>query len=378
MISRRPGSIVELGELSGESPTDMVRVATRGAANPMAGQPDLGMAFWLFGLAAMVLGQVLLGGITRLSESGLSIMEWAPIMGVVPPLSDAEWQRVFAIYRQTGEYRLVNPDIDLEGFKTIYWWEYIHRLWARFLAVAFLLPFVWFWLKGRLTGAWPWRLAAIFALGALQGLVGWIMVASGFSDRTDVSQYRLTFHLLLALLIYALLLWSAFAMSWRTSVPGDGLSVSVNLRRHGWFLIGLLAAEIGMGGLVAGLDAGLIYNTFPLMGAGLVPVEIGFVEPWWLDPLENPATAQFLHRWLALVVLLVGLALCWRALRRPPGNDPAATVLAMLLLVQVALGIATLLLVVPLSIALTHQACAFLLFGNALYLVHRWQGQRGD
>jgi len=378
MISRQPAPIGEIGKLVRAGHADPERVTTHNAAESSAGTPDLAIVLWLFGLAAMVLGQVLLGGITRLSESGLSIMEWAPIMGVLPPLSESEWQRIFAIYRQTGEYRLINADIDLEGFKTIFWWEYAHRLWARCLALAFLVPFAWFWIKGRLTGAWPWRLGLIFALGALQGLAGWIMVASGFSDRTDVSQYRLAFHLLLALLIYALLLWSAYTMAWRTMVPADGWPASASLRRHGWFLVGLLAAEIGMGGLVAGLDAGLIYNTFPLMGAGLVPGEIGFVDPWWLDPLENPATVQFLHRWLALAVFILGLVLCWRAWRQAANIDPATIVLILLLFGQVALGIATLLLAVPLAIAVTHQACAFLLFGNALYLVHRWQEPSRD
>ncbi len=327
----------------------------------------------------MVLGQVLLGGITRLSESGLSIMEWAPIMGALPPHSEAEWSRIFEIYRQTGEYRLVNSDLDLAGFKAIFWWEYIHRLWGRGLALAFVLPFAWFWARGGLTPYWRWRLAAIFALGALQGLMGWVMVESGFSDRADVSQYRLVLHLLLALLIFGALLWSALSMAWPAPRPTDPAQVGT-LRRHGWVLVSLLAVEIGLGGLVAGLDAGLIYNSFPLMGSDWVPAEIGFVDPLWRDPFENAATAQFLHRMMALMVMVVGLLLCLRLWRQPEalgaGGVRSVSILVLLLLGQAGLGILTLLLLVPPPVALAHQAGAFLLFGMALFLVHRQSGRQ--
>jgi cytochrome c oxidase assembly protein subunit 15 len=296
------------------------------------------IGLWLLGLAAMVLVQVLLGGITRLSESGLSIMEWAPILGALPPFSEAEWRRLFEIYRQTGEYRLANPDLDLAGFKTIFWWEYVHRLWARCLAFAFILPFAWFWMKRWLETGWRWRLLAILALGALQALVGWVMVASGFSERTDVSQYRLVIHLLLALLIYALLLWSGFSLINLASMEGKPARLAA-LCRHGWILVAFLALEIGFGGVVAGLDAGLIYNTFPLMGNTLLPGEIGYIDPWWRDPFENPVTAQFLHRTLALVVIATGLALCWRAWREHESQRAGAFSLAALLLVQVGLGL---------------------------------------
>jgi cytochrome c oxidase assembly protein subunit 15 len=209
------------------------------AARPATAERTVGL--WLLGVAGMVLLQVMLGAITRLTDSGLSIMEWKPIMGAIPPLSDAEWQRVFRIYQGIAEYHQVNAGMTLDGFKSIFWWEYFHRLWGRLIGVAFLIPFVWFWVRGHLRGRKVGRLAAIFVLGGLQGLMGWIMVASGFADRTDVSQYRLVAHLLLALVIYGALLWSALDLLYPARVRVQPPAHRV-LRRHGWIMLAVITA----------------------------------------------------------------------------------------------------------------------------------------
>ncbi len=338
---------------------------------------DRAIGRWLLVLSAMVLFQVVLGAITRLTDSGLSIMEWRPILGAVPPLNDAEWQRVFAIYRRIAEYKLVNAGMSLEEFKSIFWWEYLHRLWGRLIAVAFLLPFLWYWARGSLRGRRAGRLLAIFALGGLQGLMGWIMVMSGFAERTDVSQYRLVAHLMLALLIYGLLLWQALNLLQPAALwPAD--AERGTLRRHGRIMTALIVLEIAIGGFVAGLDAGLIYNNFPMMGEHWIAPDLFFQSPWWVNFTENPATVQFLHRLTAGFVAISLISLVVRARR---SDLPAALkrrfyYLPFGLLLQAALGIATLMLVVPLPLAVAHQAGAFLLFTLGLYALHGLKTRR--
>ncbi|MGH6891278.1 MAG: COX15/CtaA family protein, partial [Dongiaceae bacterium] len=242
-----------------------VQTAPIGAATARPAVLDRALGRWLLLLAALVLVQVVLGAVTRLTGSGLSIMEWRPIMGAIPPLNEAEWQRVFDLYRQIAEYKLINAGMSLEAFKSIFWWEYAHRLWGRLIGVVFLAPFLWFWLRGHLRARWMGRLIAIFALGGLQGLMGWIMVASGFADNTDVSQYRLVAHLLLALAIYGALLWSAFD-ALEPQLPVAQVPAQNVLRRHGWIMTAIIGLEIAVGGFVAGLHGGLVYNNFPMMG----------------------------------------------------------------------------------------------------------------
>ncbi|MEZ5832476.1 MAG: COX15/CtaA family protein [Dongiaceae bacterium] len=326
---------------------------------------------WLSGLAATVLVQVMLGAITRLTGSGLSIMEWQPIMGAIPPLSEVEWQRVFALYQQIAEYKLVNAGMTLDAFKSIFWWEYFHRLWGRLIGVAFLLPFLWFWFRGQLRGGAARRLIAIFALGGLQGLMGWIMVASGFEDRTDVSQYRLVLHLLLALAIYAALVWSALDMLYPSRTRLDAADHRT-LRRHGWIMMAVITLEIALGGFVAGLHGGLVYNNFPMMGDHLIAPDLFSQSPWWTNFFENPVTAQFMHR---LTAGLVAIALVWLVVRARRIDLPRAAktrfyYLPFGLLGQATLGIATLMLVVPLPLAVAHQAGAFILFTLGLYALH--------
>src|SRR5262245_58466776 len=325
---------------------------------------------WLLGLAGMVLVQVMLGAITRLTGSGLSIMEWSPLMGAIPPMSEAEWHRVFGLYQQIAEYKLVNAGMALDEFKSIFWWEYFHRLWGRLIGVVFAVPFLWFWVKGYLRG-FAARLLAIFVLGGLQGLMGWIMVASGFADRTDVSQYRLVSHLLLALVIYGALLWSALDMLYPARVRAQP-PVYRLLWRHGWIMLAVITLEIAIGGVVAGLDGGFVYNNFPMMGEHWIAPDLFAQSPWWANFFENPVTAQFLHRLAAGFVAIALISLVVRARRAGLGADMKRRFyyLPFGLLGQAMLGIATLMLVVPLPLAVAHQAGAFILFSLGLYALH--------
>lgn len=332
---------------------------------------DRAVGLWLLVCSAMILAMAVIGAITRLTESGLSIMEWAPVMGAIPPLSDAEWQRVFALYRQIPEYQQINAGMSLEEFKTIFWWEYIHRLWGRLIGLVFAVPFIWFLLRGSLKRDLIPHLVAMFLLGGLQGGLGWYMVASGFADRTDVSQYRLTAHLLLAIAIYAYILWVAF----RLLAPAPAASPAADLtglRRWTVALVGLIALTIASGGFVAGLNAGLIYNTFPLMDGDWVPADYVTVSPFFLNFFESIAAVQFNHRALAMLTTALTIAL-WLWSRRLELSDEAETAFNLLLIgvaIQVALGISTLLLVVPIWLGALHQAGAILLLSLALWVLH--------
>ena len=321
--------------------------------------PCRAVTVWLVFMACAVAAMVSIGGITRLTESGLSMVEWRPLIGWLPPLSEAEWQRVFALYRETPEFRQVNFSIDLDGFRAIFWWEYVHRLWGRLLGVFFILPLVWFWLRGRIDRALGPRLALLLALGALQGLIGWWMVRSGLADRPDVSAARLAVHLGMALLIFALLVWTVLGRI-RPQAGSRPLSA--------WLLLGLIALAIVSGALVAGNNGGLIYNTFPLMGGELVPADYRSEPGWIADALENPVAAQFHHRLLAVAALLAVVAAWLRA-----GAFRARTGEHLLLaaaLLQAGLGLATLLAVVPLGLAALHQFGAVLLLAAALVRTH--------
>jgi cytochrome c oxidase assembly protein subunit 15 len=330
---------------------------------------DRAVGVWLLVCCAMVFGMVLLGGITRLTGSGLSIMEWKPIMGAIPPLTTSEWNRVFALYQQIAEYKHVNAGMTLEEFQGIFWWEYLHRLWGRTIGVAFLLPFVWFLAKGYLRRPFVPRLAAMFALGALQGFVGWFMVASGFEDRVDVSQYRLVLHLALALFIYAFMFWSALDLLQPARLAGSGAK---EMSRHCILMLGLIALEICLGGLVAGLHGGLIDNNFPMMGDHFIATGMFAREPWWSNFTENPETAQFLHRLCAGVVAVALISLVVRARNRALPRDVKFRVYALpfALAGQAVLGIATLMLMVPVPLAVAHQAGAIVLLSFSLFALH--------
>jgi cytochrome c oxidase assembly protein subunit 15 len=326
---------------------------------------------WLYAIAVLVFAMVLVGGATRLTESGLSITEWQPVMGVVPPLNDAQWHTEFEKYQTIPQYRQLNSGMNLAAFQTIYWWEWTHRLIGRAIGFAFALPFAWFlwcgWIPQRKRAA----LWVILGLGALQGAIGWWMVASGLADRVEVSQYRLAAHLVLACLIYAAVLWTAS----RWDDEGPSLSLARATKTDRWILVrcgavGLLALvllQIYLGALVAGLRAGYAYNTWPLIDSSLVPqgARLFFDVPFWRNFFENPLTVQFDHRvlgyaiWLLALFHLFNVASLTKASMTKAGPLLAGVAfLATAVTVQAALGIWTLLAVVPLPLALMHQAMA--------------------
>jgi heme a synthase len=324
---------------------------------------------WLLAVAALVFVLVSVGGATRLTGSGLSITEWQPIMGVVPPLSDAAWQEAFEKYRQIPQYQYVNRGMSLDAFKRIFWWEWTHRFLARFVAVAFAVPLLFFWATGRLSRAHLPRLAGLLALGGLQGAIGWYMVRSGLAERIDVSQYRLALHLWLAILIFAGLLWTALSLGPRRL---QAASVHPAHRRTAAVIVGLIFLQIVAGAFVAGLKAGAGYNTWPLMDGRWVPRGLGAMSPWWANLFENATTVQFNHRLLAYALVAV---VVWHALRLWHGTtDPLIRVsgaaVAGAALAQVALGIWTLLAQVPLSLGLAHQAGAVVVLGLAVWHLH--------
>src|SRR5262249_11709696 len=308
---------------------------------------------WLWAVAALVIALVLVGGATRLTESGLSIVEWRPVTGVLPPVSDAAWQAEFQKYQTIPQYTQRNAGMSLETFKTIYWWEWTHRLLGRLVGAAFLLPFLFFLWRGAIEPGLRGRLWLIFGLGALQGAVGWWMVASGLAERAEVSQYRLATHLLLACLILAALVWTASRLT-RPAAPAPG---RIRLTAVGLVVLTLL--QIYLGALVAGLRAGLIYNTWPLIDGAFVPdaARLWFVHPLWRNVFENTLTVQFDHRMVAYLLLGVALlhALDARAAR---AGARSALVLAVAVILQALLGIITLISTAPLGLALLHQAGA--------------------
>lgn len=327
---------------------------------------------WLVACAAMVFAMAVIGAITRLTESGLSMVEWRPLIGALPPLSEAEWQRVFDLYRDTPEYRLKNAGMDLAAFKTIFFWEWFHRLWGRLIGLVFALPLLALWLTGRVgrVGHVPhlgWKLAGLLVLGGLQGVMGWVMVQSGLIDRPSVSQYRLAAHLGLAFLIFGLLLWLAWRLFEDPAAPAAAPTPRP-VRGHLWGTVAMAATTVLWGALVAGLDAGLAYNTWPLMDGRLLPPEASSLTPWWLNPLENTAMVQFVHRWLAIATAAAVLALAVSVRRRRVAPRVRRTVdlAAAMVLVQVALGVATLLTRVWIPAAALHQAGALVLIALLL------------
>ena len=314
---------------------------------------------WLLAIAAMIFAMVVVGGATRLTGSGLSITEWNPIMGAIPPLTEVDWQIAFEKYKLSSQYRLQNSGMSLGDFQFIFWWEWAHRFLGRAIGVVFFVPFAIFVTLSMLPKrVWP-KLLGLFILGGLQGALGWYMVASGLVDRVSVSQYRLAAHLTFAAILFAFTIWSYFSL----------------YRRHKWLgevaqylalsLTGLVLLQIAAGGFVAGLDAGQGYNTWPLMDGALIPSGLGAAQPWWSNLFENALTVQFDHRILAYLVFIgaVSLVLLTRSM--------ASLWLLAAVLAQVALGITTLLLHVPLPAALLHQAGAMVVLAAAVWNLSR-------
>jgi cytochrome c oxidase assembly protein subunit 15 len=321
---------------------------------------------WLLAVAALVFLMVSIGGATRLTGSGLSITEWQPIVGTLPPLSQADWLEAFAKYRQIPQYEHVNRGMSLEAFKAIFWWEWTHRFLGRLVGAAFLLPFLYFLASGRITRTLAVRLAGIFALGALQGAVGWYMVRSGLADRIDVSQYRLALHLGLAVLIFGALIWVALSLEGRKAQAR-----ATHAGAAGGIVL-LVFVQVLLGALVAGLKAGAGYNTWPLMDGRLVPNGLGVMQPWYLNLFENALTVQFNHRLVAYLLVAAALWHAWRVTRRTDdvGVRRSAVALAAAVLAQAALGIWTLLAQVPLALGLAHQGGAAAVFGIAVWHLH--------
>lgn len=336
-----------------------------------AGDDNRAIAVWLFVVAGLIFAMVVLGGVTRLTESGLSITEWKPATGWIPPLSEADWQAEFEKYRASPEYQKINRGMALEDFKTIFAYEYAHRVLGRVIGVAFLVPFVVFLARRRIDRRLGVRLATLFVLGGLQGAVGWFMVQSGLVDRPSVSQYRLALHLALAFLIYGAIVWTALGLV-REPFYGAAETRIDTLRRATAWLLGLIALTVVAGAFVAGLDAGLIHNTFPLMGGRLVPADWDQIDPWWLNAFENDVAVQFNHRVLAVATVLATVALWLWSYRFPLGihSRRQVNMLTAMALVQAGLGIATLLAFVPVWLGALHQAGALLLVTLALVTLH--------
>ncbi len=372
---------------------------------PRAAAAERPIALWLLLCCAMVFLMVVIGGITRLTESGLSITEWQPVTGVVPPMGEAQWAAEFARYKAIPQYRAIHADMALAQFKGIFFWEYLHRLWGRLIGVVFLLPFLYFLLRRRIPPALGPKLAAIFLLGGLQGALGWYMVESGLAGRIEVSQYRLAAHLAAALLIYAAMLWTALDLLARPSrahsrreevapaywdlvrrgsatppnpaqradlSPTRRRDAGTLLRRGLTLIIVLVFTTMVAGSFVAGLRAGYVFNTFPLMNGSFAPEGYWHLSPWYRNWFENLGSVQFDHRLLAETTWLVIAALWLYALRRRLAPLPRTALHALFALasLQFALGVATLLLVVPLPLAVLHQANALLLITAALVARH--------
>jgi heme a synthase len=314
---------------------------------------------WLLAIAAMIFAMVVVGGATRLTGSGLSITEWNPIMGAIPPLTETDWQTAFEKYKLSSQYRLQNTGMSLGDFQFIFWWEWAHRFLGRTIGVVFFVPFAIFVVRRMLPSRiWP-KLLGLFILGGLQGALGWYMVASGLVDRVSVSQYRLAAHLTFAAILFAFTFWAYFSL----------------YRRHKWLgqtaqyialgVTSLVLLQIAAGGFVAGLDAGQGYNTWPLMDGALIPSGLGAAQPWWTNFFENALTVQFDHRILAYLVFVLAAALMLLT------RSAASLRLMLAVLVQVALGITTLLFHVPLPLALLHQAGAMVVLAAAVWNLSR-------
>jgi cytochrome c oxidase assembly protein subunit 15 len=324
------------------------------------------VARWLFAVAALIVVMVVVGGITRLTNSGLSITEWKPITGIVPPLTDAQWQAEFANYMKIPEYWTFNRDMTLAGFKSIFFWEYLHRVLGRVIGMAFALPLIWFWARKAIPVGYKPRLVALLALGGMQGAIGWWMVASGLVERTDVSHIRLTVHLLTALFILAGIVWTALDLS---ALERNRLSAPARLTWLGGAAVLTLFVQLMFGALTAGLDAGYAFSSWPLMGDAWFPAGTPMMSPAIANVFDNPVVVQFIHRWFAFAAAAL---LVWMAARTIKGGGlRAGWLVIVLVVVQIGLGIATLLSSVQIDIAVAHQANAALLLIAATACAHR-------
>jgi len=333
--------------------------------------------WWLVSIAALIALMVLVGGATRLTESGLSIVEWKPVSGALPPLDRAQWTQAFEAYKTIPQYREINAGMSLAEFKTIFWWEFSHRLLGRVIGIAYFLPFLWFMWRGFLAADLRRRLWLIFGLGALQGAVGWWMVASGLSQRVEVSQYRLATHLVLALLIFAAIVWTLRRLTDRPSS-----AVPARLRTTGWALVVLTFMQLYLGALVAGLRAGKIYNSWPEIDGTLIPstARLFFETPWWRNLFDNTLTVQFEHRMTAYLLFVVAMLHAIDAIRSRAGTSAVngALWLVAVVILQATLGVITLLNQAPMDLALAHQAVAIVVLTLVLLQAERCSARQPE
>jgi len=323
------------------------------------------LAVWLYVVAAMIVGMVVLGGITRLTESGLSIATWQPISGIIPPLNHAQWMAEFDNYKRIPQHDAFNRNMTLAGFKHIFFWEYLHRLWGRLIGFAFALPLIWFAMRRRIPRGYGWRLTAVLALGGLQGAVGWWMVASGLAVRTEVSHIRLAVHLIMALIILSGVIWTALDLEERAASP---FARPARLRASAALAIVLLMAQIMLGAFTAGLRAGYAFASWPLMGGRLFPEGVAMAHPFWINAIDNPIVVQFIHRWFAFAAAAALVWLGLRAIRR--GGAWSGRLVILLVGLQIILGIATLLSGVEIVVAVWHQLNAALTLIAAVAAAH--------
>ncbi len=318
---------------------------------------------WLYFVCFLIFIMVIVGGATRLTDSGLSITEWKPLLGAIPPLNANDWQIAFEKYRLIPEYQLINKGMSLAEFKFIYWWEWAHRFLGRFIGLVVFFPLVFFWMTGRLESWIKPRLLILFVLGGFQGFIGWWMVSSGLVERVDVSQYRLAAHLTLACIIFAYTMWLARSLATHSDEP-----VTSSVRTLAPIVVFAILLQIFLGALVAGLDAGLSYNEWPTMDGVMIPSDLWIQTPAWINAFENPKTVQFIHRMSAYALLLLALAQVFIAMNSNSGqtHKRRTIVLLVLILAQAAIGVITLVLQVPLNWGLYHQGGAVVVLGFAI------------
>lgn len=310
---------------------------------------------WLYGVAALIVIMVIVGGITRLTESGLSITEWKPVSGALPPLTAADWEHEFALYRETTQYKQLNVGMNMADFQFIFFWEWVHRLLGRIIGLAFAVPLIWFAVRSKIPSGFGWRLFILLVLGGMQGVVGWWMVVSGLAGRTEVSHYRLAVHLCLALFILGAIIWTARDLA---ALSRDASAKPARLSRSVAFVLVLLTVQLFWGAFTAGLRAGYAFPSWPLMGDEFFPAATPMIQPWLVNLVDNPIVVQFVHRWWAFVA---AAGLIWLGVRAMRSGSTAGGPLHLLVLVQILLGIATLYSGVELWIAVAHQGVAALL-----------------
>lgn len=335
------------------------------------------IAVWLLACCALIFIMVVVGGATRLTRSGLSMVEWKPITGMVPPINEKEWQHSFDKYKQFPEYQKINKDMSLGEYKAIFWFEYGHRLLGRLIGFVFLLPFLYFLIRKKIPRQLTPKLIVMFVLGGLQGLLGWYMVKSGLVNNPHVSQYRLAAHLIAAIMIYGFIFWVALSLLKNKTISGSNINP---LAKMGMGLTGLVVVMIVSGALVAGTKAGFVFNTFPLMSGQWLPPGGMSMQPWYLNFFENLATVQFSHRFIALLLFLLIPFYWWQGQKAEidKTTQTGFHILLAILVIQITLGITTLIYIVPVSLGVAHQAGALALFTSALYLTHRLVNMRSS